>query len=333
MPLSVVATWLAGRPARPLAPLQITPDSQEIDRNLPHLITARNGQYCKLVLPAACPPRVRGNRKPITHFSYRSRRAFQTWMNCIDRGKVNADEVLFVTLTYPRNFPAARASKADLERFIKRHERAWGHMAIAWRLEAQRRGAPHFHLMVFTQGGVVAFEQYRRWVAQAWHELAGDADRWHIVHGVKVEQMQSWNGCSYYLAKYMAKPDPSAGGDAWHEPGRLWGIRRRDLLPVELERVNVSKPEAHQIRRFITRYYDHLPSGRFKLHWPVTGRVEKRWLTPDLVKLLRESNPGMVIQPIKRKWKRHTGGASAFIKYDDLIRYIETCWTPREKDK
>jgi hypothetical protein len=71
-------------------------------------------------------------------------------LNSIDRGRVPFLP-RFVTLTYPRTYNPDPASwKRDVQAFRKRFERHFGKCPIVWRLELQERGAPHFHLLVFT---------------------------------------------------------------------------------------------------------------------------------------------------------------------------------------
>jgi hypothetical protein len=56
-----------------------------------------------------------------------------------------------LTLTYPGDWlivaPNAEVVKRHFQALCKRYGRAWGEPLIGpWKLEFQRRGAPHFHI-------------------------------------------------------------------------------------------------------------------------------------------------------------------------------------------
>ena len=58
-----------------------------------------------------------------------------------------------ITLTYPGDWltvaPNGKEAKRHLAAFRRRYERAWGEpLAAVWKLEFQRRGAPHYHLLM-----------------------------------------------------------------------------------------------------------------------------------------------------------------------------------------
>lgn len=85
----------------------------------------------------------------ITSFSKKSRLNMLKKLNKVDfqSGK----KPLFVTLTYPGIYPTKRERyKRDLDVFLKRMKREFGEVAYMWRLESQKRGAPHYHLIVYT---------------------------------------------------------------------------------------------------------------------------------------------------------------------------------------
>jgi hypothetical protein len=93
-------------------------------------------------------------RGEITEFSAASRRRMLELMAKIDQAAVP----LFVTLTYPNDFPLYRADyKRHLETFCDRLQRRWPKAAIIWKLEFQVRKsglnkgklAPHYHLFVY----------------------------------------------------------------------------------------------------------------------------------------------------------------------------------------
>ncbi len=64
-----------------------------------------------------------------------------------------------ITLTYPGDWltvaPSADAVKrVHFKALAKRWQRNWGHpLRCVWKLEFQRRGAPHLHLFTVPPGG------------------------------------------------------------------------------------------------------------------------------------------------------------------------------------
>lgn len=345
MSLVMVSEFLAGRSAAGLVipsnqaalkPPRKNPrawDGSEIDRSRPWLCAASGGRYVKVTIPHGGGQRERGKRRAITQFSWSSKRALLTLVNSIDQTKCSGRDFFFVTLTYPGEFPVARATKQHLAAFRRRWERKWGQTGIVWRLEAQKRGAPHYHLLVYAPGGfyaegeVVDLHVVRMWLSHVWYEVVGSGDLRHLRAGTQLEQVRSFGGVATYVGKYMGKVDYNAGGgDAWCEPGRLWGVWRRERLPITYERVNVERGEAVKLRRMMVRKYETLGSGRWYIRWPLSGRVERRYMPREVAEAIKAENDGIIMFEYKRKWRRRSGGISGFIKYDDVRRYIERCW-------
>lgn len=76
---------------------------------------------------------------------------------------------VMLTLTYPREWeawaPSAATVKAHLRAFVERWYRWFGvRPVMLWKLEFQRRGAPHFHVLAAMP---------RRWSASPWRTLHG----------------------------------------------------------------------------------------------------------------------------------------------------------------
>jgi len=90
-----------------------------------------------------------GMRGTISGMSRASRRRLM-----VNLGKANADPALFVTLTYGRDYPSLPESKEDLRVVVQRLQRlcakAGIRVCILWRVERQRRGAAHYHCLVWT---------------------------------------------------------------------------------------------------------------------------------------------------------------------------------------
>jgi hypothetical protein len=73
-----------------------------------------------------------------------------------------------ITLTYPGIFPCdGQIVHRDLEALLDRLQRRFGAVPLIWKLEFQRRGAPH--LMIFLQRPLgVWIGERQSWVERAW---------------------------------------------------------------------------------------------------------------------------------------------------------------------
>lgn len=159
-----------------------------------------------------------------------------------------------VTVTYGSEWPSHRDAKSDLrvvlQRWVRLCERAQIRTCVLWRLETQRRGAPHFHLLVWQSGrpresltGLLRGRAARcaRTLRQTWRSrsartrplrpgrradhlvawssiwadrIAGDREpaRKSLASGVDVRRINDAAQAASYCAKYLAKP-PEGGFD------------------------------------------------------------------------------------------------------------------------
>lgn len=138
----------------------------------------------------------------------------------------NKSNPYFITLTYPKKYPKEREEyKSDLDTFLKRLKRSYGNLEYLWRLEAQRRGAPHYHLLVYFEKKVHV-KQLIEWVSKNWYEVA--QRKWkikceeHRERGTNCRYVKQYRQVMYYISKYMAKEDDTK----LKNQGRYWGASR-----------------------------------------------------------------------------------------------------------
>lgn len=177
-----------------------------------------------------------GTRGKIRGFSGESRKRMLDVMQKADYEKMTKKgncSPKFVTLTYGQLWPkTAKESKKHLFTLFKRIERKFKNKDISglWKLEYQKRGAFHFHILFF---GFHFLD--KDWLQQAWAEIIGvyylDLKNFkgRIPNAVykerkalkafmaehpevrapftKIEKIRSLNGCMYYIGKYLAKTD------------------------------------------------------------------------------------------------------------------------------
>lgn len=187
-----------------------------------------------------------GIRGAITEFSVASRRNFRKKL-----GKIKKEEMpILVGLTYPGQFvKEPRKWKRDLRKFNERLVYEFGNVAEVWKLEPQKRAAPHFHLLIWG----VSYIDLLVFCNRAWYEVVGSSDYDHLIHGAKVEKVKNWSGVMTYVAKYVGKKVESLPG--WENVGRYWGIFMSKNVPwAELVEEAVTYRQAVQLMRYFRRY-------------------------------------------------------------------------------
>jgi hypothetical protein len=190
-----------------------------------------------------------GIRDRVKGFSKASRRNLLRRLASVDRRAFRSfkGRIIFVTLTYPRQYPSdPEVCKGHLKALRKRLQRRYGPFAALWRLGIQRRGAWHFHLMLFAGPSLGPVGELRRFVSSAWYEVCGEASKGHLRAGTRVETVRRWKQATSYAERYVAKPEAFPEG---LRTGRVWGIWNAGLLPVRWERVPIGLRDAFRVRR------------------------------------------------------------------------------------
>jgi hypothetical protein len=179
-----------------------------------------------------------------------------------------------VTLTYPGAWevvaPDGAAVKAHLDQLRKRYQRAWGETLICvWKLEFQRRGAPHFHLLTRPPHGTAAIGKrhvvgeglaFREWLSIVWADVVDHPDqeqrRRHVLAGTGVDYAEGLRATdprrvAVYFTKhgsFQAKEYQHCVPELWQAPGkgpgRFWGywalVKARagaELTPMDAVKV------------------------------------------------------------------------------------------------
>lgn len=212
---------------------------------------------------------VTSTRGKVAGFSRRSRkRMIDTIAKIRARGSI-----LFLTLTYPDNFPVGDADRwrRDREAIRKRLMRRCSGWGFIWRTEIKERqsgalnegaDAPHWHLIAFApyQNDALAAAFMLSLLKEHWHEIAGAGDVNHKEHGADVRIVRGRRGAYYYVSKYVAKCDQEE-----HEIGRRWGIfGDMDLSPnAFVARLTVH--ELVQLKRLIRAWLKPRSRGYAKI--------------------------------------------------------------------
>src|SRR5215203_2980498 len=202
-----------------------------------------------------------GIRDRVRGFSRASRRNLLRRLASINRRAFRAfrGRIIFVTLTYPGEYPQdPELCKGHLKAFRKRLQREFGSFAAFWRLGIQKRGAWHFHLLLFVGPSVRSVGELRRFISSSWYEVTGKVSEGHLRTGTRVEAVKRWKEATSYVERYMAKPEEFPEG---LQTGRIWGVWNEELLPVRWDTVQVSLRDAFMIRRIYRKLARRKGSG------------------------------------------------------------------------
>jgi hypothetical protein len=205
----------------------------------------------------------RSERAPIRDFSRKSRNRLIQKFARLSKQKGKS---VFLTLTYPRDYPNPQASKTHLDTFLKRLARQFPLTSGFWRLEFQERGAPHFHLILF---GLPFVDKST--IQQMWGEIIG-----HEKPFTRIELIRGWHKLMSYVSKYVAKEgvgtyipagDRAEGDSGFnHLPyltGRFWGCHNKALIPwadlmvIQLP-AHIAKTVFHDLRRAAQHKYKNI---------------------------------------------------------------------------
>lgn len=154
-------------------------------------------------------------RQAVTEFSDDARRRL-----AFVAANTSVNFQTMITLTYPNCFPGnGKLVKKHLRAFLMRLRRNYDKPDYLWFLEFQKRGAPHFHVLITTRY-TPAMKSY---ISQAWYEIVGSEDAKHRKAGTRVEAVRSKDGATRYALKYAAKMRQKEVPGDYQNVGRFYG--------------------------------------------------------------------------------------------------------------
>lgn len=229
--------------------------------------------------------------REITGWSAKSRSNFVHRMCELDYSPMFADLTripAMITLTYPGDWltvaPDGGTAKDHLRTLQKRYERAWGEKLLAvWKLEFQRRGAPHFHLLVVPPHGLAGEARqagarrkrpavgdgmrFREWLSATWADIVAHPDpverMKHERAGTAVDYAEGLRASDpKRVAVYFLKHGQASAKEYQHivpeewrapgkGPGRFWGYWHLETVVAGRE---VDPGTAIQAARILRRW-------------------------------------------------------------------------------
>jgi hypothetical protein len=159
-----------------------------------------------------------------------------------------------VTLTYPADFPDdGELVKRHLRNMLMRFRRKYQAIEYLWFIEFQKRGAPHFHILLSTE------KLNRDWLSASWYIICAgcDPDPRHLAAGTNWALVRSPGGLRRYAVKYAAKIYQKAVPLAYQSVGRFWG-HSRGVAPKPLTDVLLLNDPEELFE--LVSYWPHLAS-------------------------------------------------------------------------
>lgn len=171
----------------------------------------------------------------ITAWSRRSRNRMQMQLNRLDYTPLFEAglEPAMVTLTLPGEWeqlaPTPEAFKKIVDRFTTAYRNSWNApIRGVWKMEFQRRGAPHLHILMTppagTAHGAYPYE-FRQWLSRAWARAVGATGEERLRHekaGTGVDYVGDGYRDPRRIAQYFGKHGFFEAKEYQNEIPELW---------------------------------------------------------------------------------------------------------------
>lgn len=272
-----------------------------------------------------------GSGGVITEWSRKSRSAMcrtfaeLDYSPMMESGRVPA----MVTLTYPGDWEAVAPDGATVKRHMvlwrKRFQREYGETArYIWKLEFQRRGAPHIHIWMAppTSPGRSGWG-FAQWLSETWAHIVDHPDAEqkarHRLAGTAVDVRNGLKACDpKRLAIYFTKhSSPNLHGDKeyqhivpelWRQPGRgpgrFWGVYglKKAITVVEVAQ------DAYITARRIVRRWSRSQAVYGEPSTPFPTAVVPRTATRRISRVNRDTGTVMYRRAHRRRTLCNQGG-------------------------
>lgn len=240
--------------------IELTPASIQFSRKLLPLAKSKNHVV----------------RQAINEWSYKSRSNMLKRLLSLDYSPMfgGGDRTpVMITLTYPGDWqtvaPDGKTAKRHISLLKKRYEREYGEPLIGvWKLEFQRRGAPHTHILASISMDLGLFQL---WISKTWAEIVNhpnpDEREKHLRAGTQVKAWpdyykESPHRISRYFGKHSSanahgvKEYQNRAPELWIKSGsigRFWGYW--GLVPATAK-TRISKEDYLFMQRTARRWHE-----------------------------------------------------------------------------
>jgi hypothetical protein len=200
----------------------------------------------------------RAKRSKIVKFTKKSAKSLSHLIrNSEDTWKV------FITLTYPENFPCnGKETKTHLNAFLQHMRRK--KIKYAWVLEFQSRGAPHYHIIA---SDFIPKDE----LSDRWYSIVDSGDEKHLRAGTGIESIKSIGHLYGYLSNYINKLEQKTPPEGFENVGRFWGASRNLLTFQIYQKINHYYKLSRMIKLIRRWYKAHLRQFGIKWKWRGQG--------------------------------------------------------------
>lgn len=188
----------------------------------------------------------------IVGYSRESRNRLIRYLSSIQYEKMG--RLLFGTLTYPGEYSNdPRVWKRDFKAFTERLKRRFPDVIIVWRLEPQKRGAPHFSMFIWNCSELETREG-KKWFSKTWFEVVGSGDEKHIRSGTRIDIEKDLRKRIFYMGKYVTKKEKGSVPQEFDYPvGRYWGAVNRSKIKIEIENIEIDREIFIRVKRILRK--------------------------------------------------------------------------------
>jgi len=187
----------------------------------------------------------------IKDFSQGARsRAFK-WLLTLNTSDLS--EAIFITLTYHNEdtFEVGKC-KEHLQKFFRQLKNHFPEIVYIWRLELQKRGQPHFHIILWSKHTHVKLysEAVRLQLTKDWLECKSCKCKFCELYSVNVKSVTNRRHAIAYLSKYCAKVT-----DSMHESnlGKFWGTSF-DAPRKPISEIYLTKCQHDKLKALLKKY-------------------------------------------------------------------------------
>lgn len=263
--------------------------------------------------------RTAGSAGEIREWSRMSRSRMSRLVGSLDYSEwTQADGALaMVTLTLPGDWltvaPDGKTFKRLLKKFEMRWRRAVGVWRCLWKLEFQRRGAPHWHALMRVPA-LVGDQTFEEWLSATWADVVGASeeidgvDKWGNDTSERLRHLRAGTGVDFsgkdfsdprrislYFLGHSAKTTdgkeyqhrvPEQWQNPGRGPGRFWGnpglaSAAREILVTERDAVQAARvlrkvKRARAWEVAVLRERGKLPIGRRAEHKTFATELRQR---------------------------------------------------------
>jgi len=150
-------------------------------------------------------------------------------------------QMFMCTLTYRHEFPLTQEEqKKHIDRLQKKFRQLSSKFDFIWRIETQKRGAPHLHYLLLFK------DRNRTWseaeltlsLRKLWRSVIPEWSSAQDLYAVHVKSLSNVRKSLAYMTKYIAKEDPTVKDTL---TGRRWGTSTHlDLSPYAIQKYSKS---------------------------------------------------------------------------------------------